>query len=610
MARKTRSAQVDLGSLCQSIRASRRVLEPYRVSRLEAVRKYAGDQWSTETAYQKRPINFLSLYLQILSRSLVAQDPQVSLKVKKKEYKAVVSAMEEWINPEICKMNLAESLHRGVVDAIYGFHVMKVALAAPAESEKSGWELKAGEPYACPIDLDDWCMDPHARTFGEMDWMGHRSRVMVDSITDSKLYEAVKRKKINPNPDRQYNETGDERISMLGRQYISNELDEAYKHCDLWEIYLPKEKLIVTLLSEDGGTPRMEEYKGEEAAFSEREWVGPYCGPYHFLNLMPPVSGNAMTKGPIQDLIGMDEALNGLTEKLIRQAARQKEILGYAGQSDGDAQRVTGAEDGETVRMDNPDKMKTMGFGGPHPANQAFSMQLWEMLNKVGGNIELMGGLGEQSKTATQDKMLNANAGASVKWMQQAVVKHTASVCNSLLWYFHHHPQKVMTSYHDIPGLSNPIERKVTPRQRMSVPFEDMHIEVDPYSLQSQAPGEKLAFLNQVVTQIITPLMPILQQQGLGFDIAKYLDLVSKYGNCPDLNDIITNLPDQQGVDEEGGEQGGPAKPGSTVRQYNRINSSEKTGEGQAKVALQNVMSQNPGGRPSSNGQYQPVGGR
>lgn len=606
---KARTAEVDLARLCSSIRASRKVLEPFRVSRVNATRKYAGDQWSTETAYTPRPINFLSLYLQILSRNLVSHDPRVTLSTQKKQYKAVVSAMEDWVNPELVRMGFADTMHRAVVDAIYCVGITKVGLATPAESEMSGWSLKAGQPYAAVIDLDDWCMDPHARTLGELAWMGHRSRVRVDSITDSKLYDAVRAKKVQVNPDRQFNTEGDERISMLSRQYVSNDQEEAYEYCDLWEIYLPMEKLILTLLSEDGGTPGLIEHKGQEVAFSQRDYVGPYCGPYHYLNLMPPVSGNAMPKGPIQDLIGMDEAMNGITQKLIRQAARQKELLAYSGIADSDVARVVETEDGGTARVENVDKMKPIGFGGPHPNNAAFSLQVWDWMNKIGGNVELLGGIGEQSKTATQDKMLNANASMSVKWMQQATVKHASDVITSLCWLFHHHPQKSMTSYHPIPGLSAPIERVVTPADRQKVPFEAMTIRVDPSSLVHQTPQEKLAFLNQLVQQTVIPLMPILQQQGLAFDMARFLELVSKYGSADELNEIISTLAEPNAPQGEGNDA--PAKPGATTRTYNRVNASEKTGSGQAEVALQNVMKMGQGGRPStSNGSYQPVGGR
>lgn len=601
-----RKPEVDLVRLCEAIRSSREVLEPFRVARKNAAAMYAGDQWSTETAKVSRPVNFLSLYLQIMSRNLISHDPQAMLSTWKKEYKAIVSAMEDWVNPELRRMDIAASLERGGIDALYGFHAMKVALAAPVESEKSGWEMKVGMPYACCIDLDDWAQDPHARTIKEAAWMGHRSRVMVETLKTSKLYEAAKRRKLQPNPDRQYNEPGDERISMLGRQYVSGELgNEAYDYIDIWEVYLPMEKLIVTLLSEDGGTPML--MPGENDAFDVKPWIGPYCGPYHFLNLMPPVSGNAMPKGPIQDLIDLDTHLNGIMTKLIEQAARQKEILACSGAADGDAKRLVDARDGEVIRFDNPDKLKPMGFGGPHPNNQNFAMSMWEMLNKLGSNIELMGGLSEQSKTATQDKLLNANSSATMKWMQQAMVKHTSKVIESLLWFYHHHPEKVMTGYREIEGLEWPIERNVTPEDREKVPFEEIEIKVDPYSLQYSAPGERLAFLNQVMQQTLIPLMPLLQQQGIGVDAGKFLELLAKYSNNPDLEEIITNLAEQQG--EPGGEEEGPAKPAQTQRTYNRINASEQTRQGQVKANLQSLMGQPKGGRPSNNGSYQPVGG-
>lgn len=603
-----RQPEVDLQKLCDAIRASRKVLEPFRVSKREAVRKYAGDQWSTETAQVPRPVNFLSLYLQIMSKSLIASDPRASLGTFNKQYRATVSAEEDWINPELKRMKFADTLERAGIDALYGFSVIKVSLVTPALSEKGGWEQQVGQPGAWCIDLDDWAMDPHARDLRELAWCGHRSRILTDSLKDSKLYEAAKRKKVLPNQDRQYNsDAGDERISMLGRQYVAGEwITEAYDFTDIWEIYLPMEKLIVTMLSDDGGSPELMEMKGENVAFDVKPWVGPYCGPYHYLNLMPPVSGNSMPKGPIQDLIDMDEHLNGIMTKLIRQAARQKEILAVSGAADGDARRVTEAADGEVIRCDNPDKMKPMGFGGPAPNNHNFMMGLWEMLNKMGGNIELMGGLSEQSKTATQDKMLNANASSSMKWMQQAMVKFTSEVFDSLLWFHHHHPVNRMKSYREIPGLSAPIERTVTPDDRQKVPYEEIQRQIDPYSLSHQTPGERLAFVNQVVTQTLIPILPLLKEQGVGINIAKWIDLMAQYGNSPDLTEIITNLADA--APEEAAEEEGAGKPASTTREYNRVNSSTQTGTGQVKANLQQAMGMQRGGRPSNNGTYTPVG--
>jgi len=586
---KQRHLEVDLGRLCSSMRASRRTLEPHRVSRLEAVRKYAGDQWSTETALVKRPINFLSMYLSIISHSLIANSPRVQLSTMNVKAKAVVSAMELWANPEIEQMGLMEHLKRWVIDSIYGMAVMKVGITTPSESEKSGWKFTVGQPYAIAVDLDDWVMDPNARSLDQLAWCGHRSRLPIASLRNSKLYDAAKRKKLKPTLDRQYNQPGDERISMLGRQFISGELEEAYEYVDVWEIYLPMEKVILTMISDDGDTPDVTE---KSELLEIKNYVGPYCGPYHYLTLMPPVSGNAMPKGPIQDLIDMDEALNGMLQKLINQAKRQKSLLGAQGDGDSDVQRITEARDGEAIRLDHPNKLTPIEFGGPNQNNQQFTSYLWEFLNKLGGNVEMLGGLGAQSRTATQDKMLNANSSASIQSMQQAVVSGTSRVLESLCWYWHHHPQYTMDAYHPIEGLPNPIKRTVTPQMRQSVPFEDLKLKVDPYSLQFQTPEQKLAFLNQTVSQIIIPLMPMMQQQGITFDLNTYLKIIATHANSPELTDIIQSIQVPEPAGDQGEGEETPGKSPTSSRTYNRINASEKTDQGQSKVTQQLLQSQ------------------
>jgi len=482
-----------------------------------------------------------------------------------------------------------EHLKRWVIDSIYGMAVMKVGITTPSESEKSGWKFTVGQPYAIAVDLDDWVMDPNARSLDQLAWCGHRSRLPIAALRNSKLYEAVKRKKIQPNLDRQYNQPGDERISMLGRQFISGELEEAYEYVDVWEIYLPMEKAILTMVSNDGDTPDVSE---KSDLLEIKNYVGPANGPYHFLSLMPPVSGNAMPKGPIQDLIDMDEALNGMLQKLINQAKRQKSLLGAKGDADGDVSRITEARDGEAIRLDQPDKLTPIEFGGPNQNNQQFTSYLWEFLNKLGGNVEMLGGLGAQSRTATQDKMLNANSSASIQAMQQAVVSGTSKVIESLCWYWHHHPQYTMTGYQPITGLPNPIQRTVTPQMRQTVKFEDLKLKVDPYSLQFQTPEQKLAFLNQTVAQVIVPMMGMLQQQGIAFDMNKYLEIIATHANSPELMDIVQSIQAPDPTGEQGPPDQGPTKAPTSSRTYNRINASEKTDQGQGRVVQQLLQSQ------------------
>ncbi len=608
---KTRSAEVDLGRLCEAIRADRKVLEAHRVARREIVRRYAGDQYSTETGYQKRPVNFLSLYLTIFPPKLVSQDPKVMLSTFEKQYKGVVASMQEWANGEVEAMNLSDTLHRAVLDALIGpMGIVKVALATPSESELRGWEVKYGQPFASVVDLDDWVIDMHARHFSQAAYMGHRIRVPIDSLRDSDLYDKVRRKKLVPNADKQYNEPGDERITMLGRQYVAGQMVEAYDYVDLWEIYLPREKMVLTLCSEDGGTPYFEEYKpGKDAPFAQRDWVGPYCGPYYPLSYLT-VPGNLNGKGPIQDVSDMDDDFNKIVSKLFRQAARQKEVIAYAGQSEADMARYRDEGDGGSIRVDQPDKIRPIASTGPNPNNNQFAIQVWQWLNKIAGNLEVIGGLGEQAGTATQEKLLNANAGSTVTDKQNRTIKFTSKVFEGLCWFWHHHPQKVMTGYHAVAGLSAPIRQDVTPQQRQKVPFEAMKIKVDPYSMTYQTPGEKLAFLNQMMTQIVLPMMPFLKEQGIDVRLDKFLEYAAKFGNSPELEEVISFTAQPEPQDPQQGQGDGrndrPMKPQVSDRTYNRVNSSEATSQGKDQTMRTALLRMNPGG--SQNGVLKPAG--
>ena len=603
------SNPVDIPRLSDAVRSGRRVLERFRAERRELARRHAGTHWSDETDRRARPLNLISLYFRTVLPHLIAKNPRVDLSTFLKRSKPIASAMQAWANKELVRLRFAEVEQRVVVDGLTGLGILKVALAAPHDSAMSGWNLSAGTPSCWAVDLDDWSHDARCRDIGEASFVGHRSRVPLDSIRDNKLYTAA-RKKLRPMSVRQTNEDGDERIGMLGTGYTADD-DEFEDMVDIWELYLPRRRLVITLPADEDGGPICDTY--DKDVLLEREWIGPDSGPYHYLRfgLVP---GNAMPKGPALDLLDLDEHVNGLLAKLIEQAARQKENLIVSGVADGDADRIINAADGVAIRVDNPDKIKSVGWGGPHPNNQQFSMQLRDLFSWLAGNLDIMGGLSPQSKTATQDKMLNENSARAVVDMQATVIDHVARGVEAMCWFWHHHPQKVMKSAWEVPGVPGMgVMRQVTPEQRKMVRWEDLEIRVDPYSLQRQTPQAKLAFLNQVVMQILTPLAPLLQQQGVFFDVNAYLTKVGELGDAADLTDIVKVQapPVEESTGATEPSHNGPRMPVATERTYNRVNSSEATQQGQNKSIQQALLGQNPGGsRASANGtMYAPTGG-
>jgi hypothetical protein len=243
---------------------------------------------------------------------------------------------------------------------------------------------------------------------------------------------------------------------------------------------------------------------------------------------------------------------------------------------------------------------------------------LKEEFSFMAGNLDMMGGLGPQSKTATQDEMLEANASKTVADMQDTTVSYTGAVLKSLLWFHHHHPTQVMESSYAPKGMpelgvrrlvypNNPDVHQNRPGAMVrNVPWEALDVRVNPYSMQAQTPKSRLAQMNQVVTQIVLPMMQILQQAGVMFDANAYLKKVGEFMDLPDLADILTiaDPPEQEGQGGGSGGGGGSDRPGpapaQTERKYVRENRPGATSQGTTQNLVQQLMGVNPGGNAAN----------
>lgn len=589
---------LDLSRLAMAMQRSRLVLRKVRENRTIAVRQAVGAHWSEHGSEEKVPVNLIAQYQQIVGRNLVAKNPRVNLSTFERSQKPIVSACETWVNKEIEELRLANTLQRVVVDALYSIGICKVALGTPADAARMSWNLRAGSVFAERVDLDDFVFDIHARDFQESSYIGHRFRVPLDAIRHDKAYSDL-RLKLEASYDPAYNPEGDERISMLGRTFLGIDSEEFEDHLDLWEVYLPRHRLVVTLADDSlTGAFVMAEAGTKPKALKVQKWLGPDSGPYHILGFGV-VPGNAMPKAPIQDLIDLHMLLNNIWRKLDRQAERQKEVALTRTPEEG--QRIIDASDGEMIRSDQPENTKVAGWGGPNQGLLAMFQQTFDIANRMAGNLELMGGAAPQSKTLGQDRMLEQNASGQISDMQDVTVNFVSDVCRAMMWYWWHDPYKVMKSKHSLPGMPQfSIQRQVTPQQRQTVPFDQVDIRVDPYSLRHQTPQERMTAMNSVVTTIIIPMMQLLQQQGINFDANAYLQKVGQYLDQPDLAEILTIMEPPQQTTQGSGGGSGPAKPGTTTRNYNRQSSGQPSRYGMDLGRL-NAMGQRPNGQ--ANGQ-------
>ena len=97
--------------------------------------------------------------------------------------------------------------------------------------------------------------------------------------------------------------------------------------------------------------------------------------------------------------------------------------------------------------------------------------------------------------------------------------------------------------------------------------------------------------------QDIVPLVPLLQAQGITPNMEEYLRLIARYGDMPEMEQLVMfNTPGQmeQILSQGGGGGGGggdrPLQAATTRRENVRINRSAGTREGTNKVLANTLL--------------------
>jgi hypothetical protein len=156
--------------------------------------------------------------------------------------------------------------------------------------------------------------------------------------------------------------------------------------------------------------------------------------------------------------------------------------------------------------------------------------------------------------------------------MQNRTMSATKKVLESIGWHLFYDPFIEIPIVKRVAGTPLQLEGMFTPEDREG-DFLQYNFSIEPYSMKYQTPQEKLNAMRMIVQQDIIPLMPMLEQRQITFDIEQYLRKVAKYSNIEDLEELVifseSNAPQQGPVGEM------PSKmAANTSRTYNRVSTS------------------------------------
>jgi hypothetical protein len=269
----------EMKRLRDAITVSRSKLEPFRVERMDALRQYVGAHYGKEGAKDRVPVNLLEQMVSIYSRHLAANNPRVLVTTRFDALKPVSADFAQAINIDIQEIELAKSLRKVIVDALFCIGVLKVGVSPERVIEVEGFLHDVGQPFADPVSFDDFVFDMCSTRLDQCDFIGNRYRLPLEYVKNSPLYTGTDDLSADPkitiDP-----ETGEARDQALTLGESGYDGDEYRDYVELWDVWLPESNLVVTL-----------PYDDPPDVLRVVEWDGPEQGPYHLLSFAD-VPGN------------------------------------------------------------------------------------------------------------------------------------------------------------------------------------------------------------------------------------------------------------------------------------------------------------------------------
>lgn len=540
-----------LTRLTDAVDSSYSELRPFRETSLETIKQYCGSHYGKLDKDMRRvPVNYIQLATEIYLQSIVPVLPQYLVRTPHYGLRPSAKNLQLAVNHVCNEVKLYDSFRMAVFQSFFSMGIIKTGTAI----YDCGTYIDKAMPYGDFVSFDDFVFDTDAKRFEECSFTGNMFRMDYEEFMDSDLYKNKDKVKTTEYTLRESEDT----IAALS---TSGEQRRRYREqVELWEIFLPRENMVVTIPT-----------GGIEALVREQPYQGYETGPYHLLRYNQ-ITDNVMPVAPTSLWKDMHDLGNELFIKLSNQSRRQKTVMGYGAAAKDDAGRIKSASDGDIIAMNNPSEVKEFRFGGPDQAQMGMFLQVKDLFNWFGGNIDLLGGLSPSASTATQDAQLGTTASKRLEVMRQFFQTFSGSVGRSIaneIWY---NPTIDLPLVERLPnsGIELPVEFST---DSLEGDFLDYNLEIDPFSLVHLSPQERLNAMGGIMERFILPALPLLQQQGATINGEEYIQTVAQYANMPELRNIISFAnPQNLMSQDEGPVMPSAPSPSKTTREYVRKN--------------------------------------
>ncbi len=551
---------INFARMQNAVRTARHNQKPFRDKRTEMIQQLAGHHYGKQGAPDRVPVNLIELTVNINKRDLAARRPIFNVTTPHWQLKPSAYELELAINFLLEQINFHSSIEHLVVDAHFGPGIMKVGVCGDNGFYYGGNLHMTGVPFADPVSLDDWVHDPRAKRKDFFTFCGNRYTVTRTKLLNYGLVDERDLRRMSPVYDDSTNEDGSTRASSISLATApgEGEVVESYEFYDIWS---PEDGRIYTLRLDGNDYERV------------TDWDGPKRGPYRMLGFGI-VPDNVFPLAPGYGMLDLHLLANKLYRKLGRQAERQKTITAVQGGADEDGNRILEAADGQMIRVDNPERVKEIMFGGADQIGFAFAVHAVDRYSWTQGNLDGRGGLSPQADTLGQEKLLAAANSKLSQDMQDALTRFVQDVGTDLAELMWTERDFKLPLIKKSAGREQPFT--YTPDRRQG-DFLQYNFQIVPGSMQYVSPSQQIQVMDMAMQRAIA-MGDMLTAQGQIIDTKAYFDNLADLSQTPAVREVVKYMgPDtmERMPVNPGGSSSG--KPSDTKRTYERVNRSGAT---------------------------------
>ena len=478
-----------------------------------------------ERGHPFHTINLIGRGVDTVVPFLVEGNPRFLVETPVNNYRPYAYITQLAINYYLEGLDVAEkALIPAALNSMFGAGIVRTCLTHSGNIRlEEGGELKQGVPSVTVIDDANYIGDPAAKR-------------RVDFRLEGDVYRlpTVYAKQFFAGKDKFGNEIADyiKPDGKIIQDYSPEDIakfnyDRAKfgisDQTTFMDIFLADENTIVTIMPE-----------GKKAKIlREVEWKGPDGGPYDYLGYKY-MSESPIPLPPAWAWHDLDATMNSVFDKSREQAENQKKILAYEDVAEEDAKRIVNTPNLGSVRVNNIGSMKEIDYGGMNEANMAWMQFAENEFTKQGGNPDVLGGRGAQSKTLGQEQLIFNNATRIIRSFVNRFDNFTSSIVKKFSWDFWHNPLSYTPVLREIPGYGR-MPAVFSSADKVGK-FDDFMYKLVPFSMQRESPETKYQKMMQYSLQWIIPTFQMAQSQGAQIDIPLLSRIMAEYAGFENFN--------------------------------------------------------------------------